>query len=117
MVLTAVDDAAASSAIWRLCKERRIPVNVADVPSECDFYFGSVHRDGPLQIMISTNGNGPKLANIVRRRIATSLPEGIGEAIRRVGALRRRLRRLAPAAEEGPKRMQWFVLLLRCIGI
>ena len=58
MVLTAVDDPEASSQIWKLCKERRIAANIADVPPECDFYFGSVHRDGPLQIMVSTNGNG-----------------------------------------------------------
>lgn len=109
MVLTAVDDPEASSQIWRLCKERRIPANIADVPPECDFYFGSVHRDGPLQIMVSTNGNGPKLANIVRRQIAANLPENIGDAIKKVGMLRRKLRKVAPAIEEGPKRMQWYV--------
>ena len=107
MVLTAVDDPEASSEIYRLCHERRIPANIADVPPECDFYFGSVHRDGPLQIMVSTNGNGPKIANIVRRQIAAELPKNVGAAIQKVGLLRRKLRKVAPAAEEGPKRMQW----------
>jgi len=109
MVLTAIDDPEASSQIWKLCKEKRIPANIADVPPECDFYFGSVHRDGPLQIMVSTNGNGPKMANIVRRRIAASLPPNIGDAIAKVGALRKKLRVVAPGNEEGPKRMQWCV--------
>jgi precorrin-2 dehydrogenase/sirohydrochlorin ferrochelatase len=108
MVLTAVDDPEASSQIYKLCHERRIPANIADVPPECDFYFGSVHRDGPLQIMVSTNGNGPKLANIVRRQIAANLPYNIGAAVQRVGLLRRKLRKVAPAQEEGPKRMQWM---------
>lgn len=108
MVLTAVDDPEASSQIYKLCHERRIPANIADVPPECDFYFGSVHRDGPLQIMVSTNGNGPKLANIVRRQIASTLPHNIGTAVQRVGVLRRKLRKVAPAQEEGPKRMQWM---------
>jgi precorrin-2 dehydrogenase / sirohydrochlorin ferrochelatase len=107
MVLCAIDDPQASTQVYKLCKERRIPANIADVPPECDFYFGSVHRDGPLQIMVSTNGNGPKLANIVRRQIAAGLPANIGAAIQKVGLLRRKLRRIAPAAEEGPKRMQW----------
>src|SRR5690242_7522037 len=40
MVLVAIDDPAASSEIWRLCRARRIPANIADVPPECDFYFG-----------------------------------------------------------------------------
>jgi precorrin-2 dehydrogenase/sirohydrochlorin ferrochelatase len=110
MVLTAVDDIEASTQIYKLCQEKRIPANIADVPPECDFYFGSVHRDGPLQIMVSTNGNGPKLANIVRRQIAAKLPYNIGAAVQRVGMLRRKLRKLAPLPDEGPKRMQWYVM-------
>ena len=107
MVLTAVDDPEASSQIWKLCKERKIAANIADVPPECDFYFGSVHRDGPLQIMVSTNGKGPRLANIVRRSIAANLPANVGDAISKVGKLRQMLRNVAPKPEEGPKRMAW----------
>jgi len=109
MVLTAIDEPEASTQIWKLCKEKRIAANIADVPPECDFYFGSVHRHGPLQIMVSTNGNGPKMANIVRRRIASSLPPNIGDAIAKVGMLRKKLRMLVPENDEGPKRMQWYV--------
>lgn len=111
MVLTAVDDPAASTEIYRLCKERRIPANIADVPPECDFYFGSTHRDGPLQIMISTNGNGPKVASIVRKQIAAGLPNNIGAAVTKVGSLRMKLRKIAPRPEEGPKRMRWYDFL------
>ncbi|KAI1078015.1 siroheme synthase middle domains-like protein [Whalleya microplaca] len=108
MVLVAVDDAAASTQIWKLCRERRIPANVADVPPECDFYFGSVHRDGPLQIMVSTNGKGPRLAAAIRRFIAARLPPRVGDAVERVGELRTRLREAAPGPDEGPKRMRWI---------
>ena len=108
LVLTAVDSPAVSTEIYQLCHAARIPVNVADVPPECDFYFGSIHRDGPLQVMVSTNGNGPKLANIVRRQIAQGLPENLGEAITRVGVLRKRLRRIATGQDEGPRRMEWM---------
>lgn len=109
MVLCAIDDPEASSRVWRLCKEKRIPANIADVPAECDFYFGSIYRDGPLQVMVSTNGNGPKLANLVKRRVADAIPDNMGAAISNVGALRKRLREVAPAADEGPKRMKWYV--------
>ncbi|KAA8898515.1 hypothetical protein FN846DRAFT_900072 [Sphaerosporella brunnea] len=108
LVLTAIDDPVVSTQIYKLCHDLRIPINVADVPPECDFYFGSVHRDGPLQVMVSTNGNGPKLANIVRRQIAGGLPENLGEAITRVGVLRKRLRKVAAAQEDGPRRMEWM---------
>ncbi|KFY24716.1 hypothetical protein V493_05068 [Pseudogymnoascus sp. VKM F-4281 (FW-2241)] len=109
MVLTAVDDPEASSQIWKLCKERRIPANIADVPPECDFYFGSTHRDGPLQVMVSTNGKGPRYANIMRRSIAENLPTNAGGGIEKVGKLREMLRKIAPLPEEGPKRMSWMI--------
>ncbi|KAI5785082.1 putative NAD(P)-binding-domain-containing protein [Peziza echinospora] len=108
MVLAAIDDPAASTEIYTRCHAQRIPCNIADVPPECDFYFGSVHRDGPLQVMVSTNGNGPKLANLIRLKIAASLPRDIGAAIGKVGVLRGRLRGVAPGKEVGAMRMAWM---------
>lgn len=107
MVLVAIDDPAASTTIWKLCKEKKVPANIADVPPECDFYFGSVHRDGPLQIMVSTNGKGPRLAASLRRFIAAQLPKNCGNAIEAIGELRTKLRKVAPNPEDGPKRMRW----------
>jgi precorrin-2 dehydrogenase / sirohydrochlorin ferrochelatase len=111
MVLTAIDDVEASREICALCRERKIPVNVADIPPSCDFYFGSQIRSGPLQIMISTNGQSPKLANIIRRKIETCIPEHAGEAIEKVGQLRSKLRERAPGVggELGKKRMRWMI--------
>ncbi|KAF9234770.1 siroheme synthase [Melanogaster broomeanus] len=111
MVLTAIDDVAQSRIICSLCREHKIPVNVADIPESCDFYFGSQIRDGPLQIMISTNGQSPKLANIIRRKIENSLPEHVGDAIERVGELRSKLRERAPGVggEVGKRRMRWMI--------
>ncbi|EMD38662.1 hypothetical protein CERSUDRAFT_82937 [Gelatoporia subvermispora B] len=111
MVLTAIDDVEKSREICAECRTRRIPVNVADIPPSCDFYFGSQIRNGPLQIMISTNGRSPKLANIVRRRIEKSLPEYVGEAIEKVGELRTKLRERAPGVggEVGKRRMRWMI--------
>jgi precorrin-2 dehydrogenase / sirohydrochlorin ferrochelatase len=109
MVLTAIDDPDLSHAIHAMCRERKIPVNVADVPPLCDFYFGSQISQGPLQIMVSTNGHGPKMANLIRRRIEENLPNDAGEAIQKVGELRRLLRERAPGAEIGRKRMKWMV--------
>ncbi|PFH57488.1 hypothetical protein XA68_15001 [Ophiocordyceps unilateralis] len=108
MALVAVDDPAASTAIWKLCREKKVPANIADVPPECDFFFGSVHRDGPLQIMVSTNGKGPRLAASIRRFVAKQLPENAGNAIETIGTLRAKLRRVAPEPEDGPKRMRWM---------
>ncbi|KAI0005854.1 siroheme synthase [Russula compacta] len=111
MVLTAIDDVALSRDIATSCRARRIPVNVADDPSYCDFYFGSQIRQGPLQIMVSTNGKSPKLANIIRRRIEESIPNGAGEAIEKVGLLREKLKERAPGVggDVSKRRMKWMV--------
>ncbi|KAH8912706.1 putative siroheme synthase Met8 [Coniochaeta sp. PMI_546] len=116
MVLVAVDDPDASTTIWKLCKEKKIPANIADVPQECDFYFGSVHRDGPLQVMVSTNGKGPRLASTIRKHIAANLPKNAGRAIEAVGLLRAKLRGVAPRPEEGPRRMKWMTRVSDAYG-
>ncbi|EJF62448.1 siroheme synthase [Dichomitus squalens LYAD-421 SS1] len=111
MVLTAIDDVEVSRQICALCRERKIPVNVADIPPSCDFYFGSQIRSGPLQIMISTNGRSPKLANIIRKRIETCIPDHAGEAIEKVGELREKLKERAPGVggDLGKRRMRWMI--------
>lgn len=111
MVLTAVDDVEKSREICAMCRALRIPVNVADIPPSCDFYFGSQIRDGPLQIMISTNGRSPKLANIIRKKIEHSLPANVGETINKVGELRSQLKERAPGVggEIGKRRMRWMI--------
>jgi len=111
LVLTAIDDVQASREICALARARRIPINVADIPPSCDFYFGSQIRQGPLQIMISTNGQSPKLANIIKKQIEDSLAPHVGQAIERVGVLRSKLRDRAPGVggELGKKRMRWMI--------
>jgi len=116
MVLVAVDDPEASTTIWKLCKEKKIPANIADVPPECDFYFGSVHRDGPLQIMVSTNGKGPRLASTIRKYIAANLPKNAGRAIEAIGLLRAKLREVSPRVEDGPRRMKWMIRVSDAYG-
>ena len=108
LVLSAIDDPAVSTQIWQECKKRKIPANIADVPSECDFYFGAVHRSGPVQVMVSTNGKGPRMAGLLRDRIAGCLPGNAGEAVENVGVLRGMLRVRAPGVEEGKRRMRWI---------
>lgn len=60
--------------------------------------------------MVSTNGNGPRLAAAIRRQIAEMLPVGTGDSIAKVGQLRRRLRRIAPgkSTDDISKRMGWM---------
>jgi precorrin-2 dehydrogenase/sirohydrochlorin ferrochelatase len=110
MVLTALDDVNRSREICEMCRKAKVPVNAADIPDLCDFYFGAQIRDGPLQIMISTNGNGPRMAALMKKKIQSALSGREGEAIERVGVLRTQLKERAPGVGGalGRKRMKWM---------
>jgi len=110
MVLTALDDNSLSRRIVEACRAIRVPVNAADIPELCDFYFGGQVRDGPLQIMISTNGNGPRIAALIKERVKGALTGKEGDAITKVGRLRQKLKERAPGVggEIGRRRMRWM---------
>lgn len=80
-----------SSRISSLCRRLRVPVNVADAPKLCTFTLLSTHSDGPLQIGITTSGRGCKLSSRIRREVTASLPPKFGEAVERLGMMRRRI--------------------------
>jgi precorrin-2 dehydrogenase/sirohydrochlorin ferrochelatase len=113
MVLTALDNPVLSAEIVSICRSHRIPVNAADLPDLCDFYFGAQIRDGPLQIVLSTNGNGPRIAALVRNKVQNSLSGYEGEAIRKVGLLRVKLKMKAPGigGDVSKERMRWMTKL------
>ncbi|KAK0730067.1 tetrapyrrole methylase [Lasiosphaeris hirsuta] len=90
-----------AQTVAALCRRHRIPVNVVDAPALCSFSLLSVHVDGPLQIGVTTNGRGCKLASRIRREVAAALPAGLGSACARLGDVRRRV-----VEEDGKARRQ-----------
>ncbi|KIY65937.1 uroporphyrin-III C-methyltransferase [Cylindrobasidium torrendii FP15055 ss-10] len=86
--------------IYNACHQRNIPVNTTDMPDLCDFTFTSSHRFNdpetgnatPLQIGVTTNGQGCRLAGRLRREIVSKLPKEAGAAVRKVGQMRTMLK-------------------------
>jgi siroheme synthase-like protein len=72
LTFAATDSREANAAVSREAKERGIPVNVADRPSDGDFALPATLRRGGLQVAVSTGGASPTLA----RRIKDEL-EGV----------------------------------------
>lgn len=92
-VCCCIDDYELSTRIYYQCKFLRLPVNIADKPPMCDFYFGSMFNQDNLQIMISTNGKSPRLLKLIKDNIAKQF-EGIdlNKAVENLGLIRSRLR-------------------------
>lgn len=84
-------DGLSAQLISAVCKRNRIPVNVVDNPNLCSFSILSTHSDGPLQIGVTTNGRGCRLASRIRREVAASLPPTLGTACAKLGEVRRRI--------------------------
>lgn len=110
MVMTAIDDNPLSESICLECRAKGVLVNIADVPPMCDFYFAAQFRRGPLQVMLSTGGMGPRIGALVRDRVEKALPPNLEDAIVGVGELRKDLRKRAPGVGGalGQKRMDWM---------
>jgi uroporphyrin-III C-methyltransferase/precorrin-2 dehydrogenase/sirohydrochlorin ferrochelatase len=59
-------------------EERRIFVNAVDDPSAATAYAGGVVRRGGVTIAISTGGEAPALAGLLREGIDGLLPADLG---------------------------------------
>ncbi|KAI5961605.1 MET8 [Candida pseudojiufengensis] len=94
-VLCCIDDYELSTKIYYQCKLLRLPVNIADKPPLCDFYFGSMINQDNLQIMISTNGKSPRLSKLIKDNIAKQfVGVDLNNSIENLGLIRARLREL-----------------------
>jgi len=109
LVIAATDEMAVNASVYRDAEERNILCNAVDDPPNCDFYFGSIVRRGDLQVVISTNGESPALAQRLRREIDALLPLDLGPWLKDLGQLRREVLQLYPAGDDrkrlpGPSR-------------
>ena len=61
-----------------LAKQAKVPVNVVDHPSLCDFIMPAIVDRAPVVVAVSSAGRAPVLARMVRARIETVLPVRLG---------------------------------------
>jgi len=75
LVVAATNFKDINHGVWSAAKAARRLANIADTPSLCDFYLGSIVTRGPLKIAISTNGQSPTFAKRFRQFLEAELPE------------------------------------------
>jgi uroporphyrin-III C-methyltransferase len=100
LVIAATDSAEVNAAVYRGAVEQGILCNSVDDIPNCDFFFGSVVSRGDLQIAISTAGESPAFAQLLRREIDKLLPEDLGPWLRNLGQLRREILKTLPRNED-----------------
>ena len=97
--VVATDDRALNRDAAELCKERRIPVNVADSREDSTFLFPALLRRGELSVGVSASGASPAAAAWVRDRFAQALPENLEEILEFLEDVREPLRQAVPDGE------------------
>lgn len=75
LAVAATDDPVVNRAVAEEAKALGIPVNIADCPSECDFFFPAICVEGDLVAGIVGNGADHKKTAEAARRVREVLEE------------------------------------------
>jgi uroporphyrin-III C-methyltransferase/precorrin-2 dehydrogenase/sirohydrochlorin ferrochelatase len=104
-VVADIADEGDAAKFAKEAKAAGVAYNIVDKPELCQFQFGAIVNRSPVIVSISTSGAAPVLAQTIRQRIESILPENLGAW----GALAKRLRgRITHAIHDsGLRRLVW----------
>ncbi len=88
VVIVAVDDIPLQAEIFKESKEYNCLCNAVDSVDYCDFIFPSYIKKDDLTIAVSTSGASPAMAKHLRRFLQELIPDGIGDFLKEMKALR-----------------------------
>ncbi|MCD7723293.1 MAG: bifunctional precorrin-2 dehydrogenase/sirohydrochlorin ferrochelatase [Clostridiales bacterium] len=103
IVICASDDNELNSHIARLCREKNIPVNVADNPSLCTFIFPALIRHGDLTVGIATAGKSPAFSSYIKNEFEKVIPDNTEEIIDELWILKNQLKHTVSEQSERAK--------------
>lgn len=104
LAIAATDDQAVNEAVHAAAFAQHIPVNVVDQPRLCTFAMPAIIDRSPLLIAISSNGAAPVLARLLRARLESLIPAGLGK----LAALAERYRSLVKRRIADPESRRLF---------
>ncbi|HEY8487316.1 MAG TPA: bifunctional precorrin-2 dehydrogenase/sirohydrochlorin ferrochelatase [Limnochordales bacterium] len=109
LAIAATDDPRTNERIWQEAEQRRVLLNAVDDVSHCHFIAPAVHRQGDITVAVSTNGQSPALAVLVRDRIASLIGPEYGELASILGEMRAEVNRRLPDPES--RKALWQAVL------
>ncbi len=78
IAIAATDIESLNEQISNDAKARNLPVNVVDSPALCTYITPAIIDRSPLVIAISSGGESPVLARLIRAKLETLIPAGYG---------------------------------------
>jgi precorrin-2 dehydrogenase/sirohydrochlorin ferrochelatase len=92
LVFSATNDRSINEKVKAIANQKSIMVNAIDDPPNCDFYVPSIVRRGSLMIAISTQGQCPGFAKLLRKKLEEVIPPKYGEFVCFLGRLRKNMK-------------------------
>jgi len=105
LITAATNDPMVNRRVSELAQTANIPVNVVDQPELCSFITPSIVDRSPVLIAISTGGDAPVLARMLRTKLEAFIPASYGQLAATMGRYRDALKRRLP--DERDRRMFW----------
>ncbi|MGC6389098.1 siroheme synthase CysG [Ewingella sp. S1.OA.A_B6] len=92
LVIAATDSEQVNLEVSAAAESRRVFCNVVDAPESASFIMPSIIDRSPLMIAVSSGGNAPVLARLLRERLEAILPQHLGKLAQVAGGLRARVK-------------------------
>ncbi len=79
LAIAATDDEPLNATVSQHANALGVPVNVVDSPQLCSVIFPAIVDRSPLVVAVSSGGDAPVLARLIRARIETWIPAAYGQ--------------------------------------
>lgn len=109
LVIAATNDASVNKKVSRIAQEHSIPVNVVDTPDLCTFTFGSIIEREPVTIAISSSGQSPVLARVLKTKLESDIPAAFGRLAALAGRYRKQVKKVFTDEKARRRFWEWIV--------
>ncbi|MBD8682679.1 siroheme synthase CysG [Pseudomonas sp. CFBP 13719] len=96
LVIAATDDEPLNAQVSADARARCVPVNVVDAPALCTVIFPAIVDRSPLVVAVSSGGDAPVLARLIRAKLETWIPSTYGELAGLAARFRQKVKALYP---------------------
>jgi uroporphyrin-III C-methyltransferase / precorrin-2 dehydrogenase / sirohydrochlorin ferrochelatase len=110
LVIAATDDELLNEKISMDAKARFLPVNVVDSPAFCTYITPAIIDRAPLVIAVSSGGEAPVLARLIRAKLETLIPTNYGRLAKIASQWRDRVK---ARFEDGDSRRRFWEKILQ----
>ncbi|HDS1679643.1 TPA: uroporphyrinogen-III C-methyltransferase [Pseudomonas putida] len=96
LVIAATDDPGLNAQVSADAQALSLPVNVVDAPALCTVIFPAIVDRSPLVIAVSSGGDAPVLARLIRAKLEAWIPSAYGELAGLAARFRHKVKALYP---------------------